>query len=287
MSKKGSFYGLPQGFSLLLAGSPGTGKSHFLASVCEVVPPEKVDLIITKPRELESEGYARYGLVEQANVFSDVRTWRPHADKYEATAWSRLLDHVYGLLDDEEKDAVILDAGTDAMTHLERFLIAPNRVASPGDLHDTRGYYRQIASNAEAFIQILTALTGPEARRPKFVIVAWHTQPPKDSGQQTTASADQKGEGIEYEGRVLPMIEGGYRRKIAGDFSCVAYTDIVPGGKKLDPKTKKMVESGPEYRIQVLADKDRHAKIAGMLAEGDKFMPNEFKALFERVGGKV
>jgi len=61
--------GLEDGLSILNIGGPGKGKSTFLGSVCEVIDPERVLLIITKPREKSGWLYRKYGLSAKAEVF--------------------------------------------------------------------------------------------------------------------------------------------------------------------------------------------------------------------------
>ena len=132
-------------------------------------------------------------------------------------------------------------------------------------------------------------LSTPLVKRPKFVLIPWHTQPPKEGmtvnlGQgmkEKQQSADQKGAGIEYEGMVLPMIEGGYRRKLAADVDLVVYCDIETKCQ-LDPKTKKMVEV-VEHQIQVVPNKDRHSKVRIAPTLAGQMIPNNMKALLEAV----
>lgn len=279
-------YGVSDGESILVLSPPGTGKSYFAGSICEVVDPARVLLLCPKPREKTSALYRKYGLTERAEVFTDLASWNPEKGKFAATAWRKLYDRVDSLLSDKDYDAVILDPFTDAVTLLEHHILAPHGVASPGELANTQGFYRQLADKAGEFMQRLTALTDSSvAASPKFVMVTMHVQPPKESMQQSRAqgggvkeSSDQLAEGIEYEGRVLPQMEGSYRRRMAGDFGLVVYGDV-KSGTRMNTASKKM-EAFTDYRIQVRCSEERHAKMAPIVADAvPDYLENRFAEL--------
>jgi hypothetical protein len=282
-------YKLSDGESILLLGSPGTGKSYFAGSICEVVDPARVLLLCPKPREKMSALYRKHGLTEKAEVFSDIGGWDPESDKFGATAWSSLYKRVNALLQDDKYDAIIVDPFTDAVTLLEHALIAPFKAASPGDLQNTQAFYRQLADKACDFIQRLVALTDSKiAKSPKFVIVTMHTQPQKEavalSGVNkglTKPSADQQAEGIEYSGSVMPQMEGSYRRRMAGDFGLVLYTEVKNGGgKRMNAATKQMETVPTEFLVQARCSEERHAKMASIIADAvPDSIPNDFKTL--------
>jgi hypothetical protein len=281
-------YGVSDGESIITLGPPGTGKSHFLGSICEVVDPKRVLLLCPKPREKTSALYKKYGLTERAEVYTDLAGWNPERGKYEATAWRRLYDRVDGLLSDTSYDAILLDPFTDAVTLLEHHILAPFKVASPGELPNTQAFYRQLADKSYEFIQRATALADSSvAASPKFVMVAMHVQPPKEAvtlaksqGGGIKESSDQLAEGIEYEGKVLPQMEGSYRRRIAGDFGLVVYGDV-KNGKRMNPATKQM-EAFTDFRIQVRCSEERHAKMAPIVAEAvPEMLPNKFSEIFK------
>ena len=272
-----------QPFSAVIMGPPGVGKSTMAGSICEVVDPEEVLLIVTKLGEEQSWLYRKYGL--EPELYYD-RNWKPTLDMLEAGAFIKLLRRLHELLDDEEYGAVIIDPGTDAINLLEHYILEPQGVGSPGDLHDTQGFYRQLKDKAQEFVSAAAALSTSAAKRPKFVLMPWHVQPPKEGiyvkmggGKDKQQSADEKGAGIEYEGAVLPMLEGSYRRKLAGDVSMVIYCDV-DTTKEFDKDAKKMVEH-TEYFVQAASDKDRHAKIRIAKALSNQRFPNSMKALIE------
>jgi len=284
MSKFSDRYdGLEDGLSIVNIGAPGMGKSYFAGSVCEVVDPERVLLLVTKPREKSGWLYRKHGLTKRAIVFHD-QGWNPSASKYVATAWKNLMTTLDNLYEDTDYDAIILDPGTDAIKLADHSLMAPHKVGSPGDLGDTRSYYRQLKDKSQEFVDKLVGLSISDlTKSPKHIIVTWHAQPPKEDINPNKASADQVGKGVEYEGKVLPMIEGSYRRKLAADFSCVAYADILPARRVMDKESKKLVQRDAEYVIQVIADADRHAKVADAPPMREKYLPNNFKALYDAV----
>jgi len=278
---------MPDGESIVVLGAPGTGKSYFAGSICEVVDPSRVLLMCPKPREKTSALYRKYGITNTAEVYTDMAGWNPEKSRYDAKAWRKLYDRVDSLLSDDKYDAIILDPFTDAVDLLEHHIIAPHKVGSPGEMTDTQGFYRQLKDKSADFIQRLTALADSSvAKSPKFIVVTMHVQPAKDGQQQSVRqgggikpSADMRGEGIEFEGHVLPQMEGAYRRRMAADFGLVVYTDV-KNGSRMNQETKKM-EQYTDFRIQVRCSEERHAKMAPIVADSvPEHLPNTFKTLF-------
>lgn len=280
-------YKVSDGESILILAPPGNGKSYFAGSICEVVDPKRVLLLCPKPREKSSALYRKYGLTEKAIVYSDLAVWNPEKGKFGAAAWKQLFDKVDSLLLDDSYDAIILDPFTDAVELLEHHLLSSHKVSSPGELFDSQGFYRQLKDKASDFMMRLTALADSSiAKSPKFIIVTMHVQPPKDAvqiskkdGGGTKESTDQRGEGVEYEGKVLPQMEGAYRRKMAADFGLVLYGDVKQGNR-MNPESKKM-EQYTDFRIQVRCSEERHAKMAPIVADAvPEYLPNNFSALY-------
>ncbi len=91
-------------------------------------------------------------------------------------------------------------------------------------------------------------------------------------------SSDQLAEGIEYEGKVLPQMEGAYRRRMAGDFGLVVYGDVKTGSKMEGGKMKAFTD----FRIQVRCSEERHAKMAPIVADRvPDYLPDNFAELFK------
>lgn len=268
------------GNSFLLLGPPGTGKSTAAASIINVPGVEKVLVLGTKPRELNSYAYDDPRFVKE--IYQDAR-WRPSLELYEADAFIRLMKRLLGLYSDNEYDAVIIDAGTDAYESASRELLKGEKAATPRDMKDSMSFYGALGYKAKELTQTITSLQFATPR-PKHVIMTMHTQPAKDDQErkgQVFESADNKGQGVEFEGNVMAAIEGRHRRTIAGEFDAVLFADI---------RTEKKIVSGKlqettSYVLQVRPDSERHAKIAlgPMLAE--KEIPNDLGVLFKMLTG--
>lgn len=271
-----NFTGLAGGMSMAVMGPPGTGKSTLLGS-CGVLGPAK--LLATKPREANSWLYRENGIIADAEVFMDAK-WRPSLGMYEADAYVRLLKRLWELFDDKDYDFVLLDPFTDLVELAANELLKTEKAATPRDMRDSMGFYGALRYKLREVTQALTALQF--APKPKHVLVSVHTQPAKDDQQragQVIESADNKSQGVEYEGTVLPMIEGGYRHKFAGEFDIVVFSDIEHKTEIVDRKSVKT----SRYVVQVAPDADRHAKQTLGSVFADKTMPNDFAAFLAHI----
>ena len=276
------FYGLPWGQVIVVLGPPKTGKSTLAGSMAEVVPAERIALLCTKANEANSWLYRKYGLSERAEIFSDPG-WDPEMGSFKADAWMRLNKRIISLTGDKAIDGIIVDSGTDSMDLQSHDILKGMKVNDkvPGDTGDLKAkgagdapfqYYGKLKAGAQRFMnRLVECAMHPGA--PKFIIVPWHTQAPSEE--------EMTREGVSFEGRTLPMIEGKYREKLAGDCDVVVYTDIrrtVVAGK---PTTQHM--------IQVMPSPDKHAAVRAMPMGTEQWLPNSFKALhaaLTAVGGK-
>lgn len=263
-------YGRATGLMTMVVGAPKTGKSTFLASVAEVVPPERIVLLIPKLNEVNSYGYQLHGLAERAELFVDY-DWDPEEGSRTAVAWKALSKRIRELRDDPEIDAVLLDPGTDAIKLLRNDIYAGMGASSAKELRaqgrDANfSFYAQLADRAEAFITRLMYLLAGD--HPKHVVIAWHAQP-------ATEDDAEKAGGIEFEGNVLPMIAGSYRRKIAADMDLVLYSDV---RANMTPQGMK-----DEHMVQVRASGDRHAAIRALPALDRQWWPNNFKTIYDAI----
>lgn len=253
------------GNTFLLAGPPGTGKSQAAASIINVPGIDRAIVLGTKQRELASYGYNDARFTKER--FIDAK-WRPSIGMFEADAFVRLLHRLFDLYDDDQYDAVIVDAGTDAYNFAGNELRKVEKAATPRDMKDSRGYYGALKAKSKELTEAVTALA--YASRPKHVIMTMHTQPAKED------EASQK-KGIEFEGSVMAAIEGGHRDVIAGDFDVVLYTDIKNERKLVSGK----MQESTNFVLQVRPDHERHAKIAlGPLLDV-KEIPNDLSVLFK------
>lgn len=277
--------------SFVVEGPPGTGKSTLCGSMAEVVGAERTLLVATLPREAESWKYQTLGV--QRVVIEDSN-WAPALGKYTADGFTEFRRLVRWLRDEDEQfDAVILDSGTELQEQAWHLSLMPHGVGSPSEMDGKSRWlpYETLANYLDEAIKDLVSLT-EVAKRPKHVGVTWHVQPPKDDTVETVGdtkqnkkSADHAAEGVEYEGKVLPMIRGAYRRKLGAQFSAVVYTDmqitdeILPAG--VGKVTKK---TNVAYRLQVRPDADRHTKLPGPLPPM-AYIENSFPKLLETVLG--
>lgn len=268
------FPGLSGGLSCAIMGPPGTGKSTFLGSVGALGPAK---LLATKPREANSWLYRKYGITKDAEVFMDAK-WRPTLGMFEAGAFVALVRRLWELYDDDEYDFVLLDPYTDLVGLAANELLRVERAATPRELKDSQGFYGALKYKLTEVTQALNALQF--AKRPKHVLVSVHTQPVKEDRVvkgETIESADNRAQGVEYEGNVLPMIEGNYRHKFAGDFDIVLFSDIRHRTAIVDRKAQQI----SEYIVQIAPDADRHAKQTIGAVFGNKEIPNDFAELLK------
>jgi hypothetical protein len=259
------------------------GKSTFAGSVCELVPPAETLLIVAKPGEEKSFSYVKHGL--KPELFYDMG-WIPGLKRFKAGAYNKLLQRMVDLADDTTYGAVIIDPGTDVVNLIEHCILEPYGKGSFGDLGDTMGAYRSLGDMSQEFLQTASLLSSSLVKRPKWVIVPWHVQPAKEGqyvkvgpgAKEKQESSDEKAQGIEYEGVVLPMLEGRYRRKLAADVDVVVYCDL-----EVKKNMRTQVDE-VSYFIQAAPNKDRHAKVRGAPVMQGRF-PNNLKALVEAMEG--
>ena len=257
--------------SIIVLGPPNTGKSTLMASICEVVDPERVALITLRPKEAHSFGYVKHGL--NGLVITDPK-WKPDLDQFEATGYLELLKALDRLYSSTEYDAVILDPLTDAIELAGHDILKADRVGTPRELpgKGSIGYYGSLRKKAHQLVSDLTMLT--VAPHPKWVLTAIHTQPVAEEAMvdKNKKTSDKKAQGVRFEGDVLPMMEGSYKYDMAGDFAMKLYTHVLTQPKKL-----------PQYVIQAQADHERFAGVGTAPMLDHKFYPNALPVLFDAI----
>lgn len=285
-------------FTFIVAGPSGTGKSWLLG---DMAMHHKTLLIATLARESASWKY-REANVDVVPLWEDG-FYAPKADgvlppDVLVEGASKFLDLVKELRDDDTYDAIALDSGTELAELFWHQAMLPNGVVSPAFITDKRSRwlpYDTLGTNLDQGVKGLVSLSSAVGvKRPKYVGISWHVQPPKDDtvesvgdGQNTVRvtkeSADNRGEGVEYEGKVLPMIRGGFRRKLSSQADAFIFTDI-----KYENRTEGMNRyKVPKYVLQVQPDEERHARVPGPLPN-TKYIPNSFAELSKVVSeGKV
>lgn len=270
------FKGLAGGISTTVMGPPGSGKSTLLGSCGRL---GRAKLLATKPREANSWLYRETGITKDAEVFYDAK-WRPTAGSYDASGFVRLVQRLNALYDDTEFDFILLDPFTDVVTLAANEILKVERAATPRDMKDPMSFYGALRYKLKEVIQALTVLQ--YAPKPKHVLVSAHTQPAKEESRGGNTAADKAAQGVEYEGKILPMIEGAYRREFAGEFDIVLFSDIQIT-KRLVPGKPPVEETA--YVLQAQPDAERHAKSILGPVLNTKFIPNDFKVLLELIQG--
>jgi len=266
---------------VVVEGPPGTGKSTLCGSMAEFVGPKKTLLIATLPREIESWKYTQ---LEVPHVLIQDSDWKPDEKKFVADGFPEFLRTVRWLREeDEQYEAVILDSGTELAEQGWHAALAPHGVWTPADMDGRSRWlpYETLTNLLDQGIKELLSLT-KIAKVPKHVMVTWHVQPPKDDQVvegTKKESADHAAKGVEYEGDVLPMIRGQYRRKLGSQFPTVVYTDMqikanltIGGNKSTDIL----------YKLQVRSDPERHTKLPGPLPPM-QYINNDFRELWNLI----
>lgn len=269
--------------SFVVEGPYGTGKSTFLGSVAKVVGAERTLLVATHARELNSWLYKElsipYLLIEDTD-------WKPSLGSYVATGFGKLLQTIEWLREeDDQYDAVLVDSGTEMSEQAWHLALAPHGVTSPSEMDGQSrwGPYETLDTLMDQGIKGLVSLTRV-AKRPKHIGISWHVQPPKDDTVDVVTkvkkeSADHAGKGIEYEGDVLPMVRGRFRRRVGQHFGAVIFTDIQI--KYIEGKGME-----PLYRLQVRPNQERHTKLPGPLPSVS-YIPNDFRAFLSLLSGEI
>jgi len=223
--------------SVLVLGPDKVGKSWFLGSMAKEEP---TLLIATLPREVNSFRYQQYSDTVDVLVLDDPN-WRPSQGLFEATAYQTFLEVIEELTEDTKYRNVIIDSGTELAEAAWHMALSPWKVSSPAEMEEQQSRwlpYDQLDSLLDQGIKGAISLTKAAART-KNIGISWHTQPPKDDTYEFNAStgkrdrkkesADHAGEGVEYEGKVLPMVRGRFRRRL---------------GQLVDLKVYSMMQSG-------------------------------------------
>jgi hypothetical protein len=280
-------------FAFVVAGPGGTGKSTLLGSMAKE---HKTLLLATLPREAASWLYKEHN-VDTIPLWEDgwytTETDGTLPPGIVVKAFGEYLRVTEALRDDDTYDAVVLDNGTELAELAWHQAMLTHGVIAPAYIQDKRSRwlpYETLSTNLDQAIKNLVSLTGStRAKRPKYIGIAWHVQPPKDDqveivGEGANAakvqksSADNRAEGVEYEGKVLPMIRGGFRRKLSSQVDAFIYTDIL---YTVSTQGARVVKT-PTYVLQVQPDEERHAKIPGPMSP-TKYIPNDFAALCRAV----
>jgi hypothetical protein len=264
------------GAAFAVLGPPKTGKSDFAGSCASF---GKTLVLATKPREASSRRYIELGADRE--IFFD-KNWQPSLGQFTADAYLRLLKRINELQTDTLYDFVVLDTFNDAGELAAAELLKKESAPTPRDMGDSQGFYGSLFYRQREITQALAKLQF--APHPKHVIVVAHVQPAKEESRDPgKKSADKKAQGIEYEGSVLPLVQGGYRYKFAGDFDMVFFSDVQIKNEQIREGTKLVIRPTVSYLLQTQPDAERHA--GGTLASyfQEKFIANDFGAVLAAV----
>jgi hypothetical protein len=291
------------GVLIVVAGPPGTGKSWFLGQMCQEGP---TLLIATLAREASSWQYQQHNpdviLLEDTEwePLPPGRSGTPRGS-YVANAFLRSLDIIEALATDELVNeqgepykVVLIDSGTEWAEAGWHEALMPFGVMDPAYMRndDNRfGPYTALDGLLTRGVKAVQRLK--TAPTPKHIGLSWHVQAAKEDTTERVGdkqagytlkkqSADHRAEGIEYEGSVLPMVRGQFRRRLFGLVDAFVWTDIHHDKKRT--KSGKM-ESRPAYVIQAVSDEERICKVPGPLP-ADAFIPNDWPTFKKLLGKK-
>lgn len=240
----------------VINGPPGMGKSTFCGAMAEYLGPENVLVIATLPREVNSVAYQKHNL---DTIIVTDNDWDPGAGSIVSGGFDKLMSILRELRKDEQYKGIILDNGTEAAELAWHSSLELAGVADPSELKNSFKPYVTMREKMETLMRSLSTLTGKTGlvAQPKLVAVPWHIQPAKES-MDDSDTADEKGKGSEYEGDYLPMIRGGFRRRLGALVDNVVYADIVR-----IPGKNALAEASNHYCLQVISDNEKHVKLAG------------------------
>jgi hypothetical protein len=269
-----SYTASPRGLILVVAGPPGTGKSTLCG---QAIPEGKTLLIALLAKELSSWLYTvhkpDYVLIEDTD-------WKPSREQYVATGFDQFVKVIEELHQDTTYQTVIVDPGTELGELGWHKALSVTGYTGNGKAEGWAPY-DQLDDYLSQAIRSLVSLS----LKGKNVLITWHTQPAKPDQEVSVgegpnrhktvkASADHQAEGTEYEGKVLPMIRGRFRRRLNALVPTFIYTDITYKAERQGMQ----IQTIPQYVLQVRTDPERHAKIPGPLPPVP-VIPNDWKQL--------
>lgn len=262
----------------VVAGPPGLGKSFFAGTMAELYGADRVLVLATLPREIDSLQYQRHDL---PYIMISDNEWEPEKKSLKAPGYDKLMDVLRELRQDEQYKALILDNGTEAGELAWHSTLAPLGVSDPNQLgagSNRFAPYTTFSEKMKAMIRSLGTLTGKTGlvKQSKVVCVPWHVQPAKD-GMGDNESADEKGQGVEYEGNYLPRIRGGFRRELMAIVDNYVYADLVqvPGRNALSATEM-------HFCLQLISDNEKHVKTVGSSPKPDDLVKRKYLDVHDR-----
>lgn len=252
---------LRPGHLIGVTGIPGTGKTHFLRSALAL---GKAAVALTDPKELVSYG------AEGVTLFHDFE-WRPHASKFEADAFLKLLAWCDA---QARSDAqyVLIDTGSEASDLAMHEVLKMHSTNDPSDVSHGRAY----TAHDQQIKALVTELRRLVARG-KIVVVSFHGQMKELEGQGTAQKRQSFGDKnvmeYKFDEQLLPAMMSSIRQRIHSVFDIWLYTNPIGFG------------AARQWCVTAVADNVRPAKIAEGLAfkkgVNPAMIPNNLKALLD------
>ena len=256
-----------------ITGVPGTGKSFFARSACDIGP---TAVAMIDPKEMTF--YAEQKMVEAGiskltgadsdavKLIADL-DWRPHMRSFKATGFQDLLRWVAARETDDSK-YIVIDPMSEVSDLALHEVLKVHSTNDPGDLSHGRAY----TGHDQLFKQLLTELRRLVVRG-KTVICTFHGKMKELEG----AGDAKKGVGMsggqewQFEEQMLPVFNSSYRQHIHSPFDLWLYTVTTGYGP------------GRKYYLTAQADNVRPAKHSVKFKAGAQIarIPNTLKDLLE------
>lgn len=243
-----------------ILGPPKTGKSHFARSCAEI---GKTVIALCDPTERNF--YKQSGL--EPEIVVDHR-WRPFFDQYDATGFDALMRWLDKVAESDAEFIVIDPASAVSDLVMHEVL----KLHHSDDPKSAGGYGEGYTGHNRLMNQFLTELQLANLKD-KWVICTWHTRMKEMEG----AGEVKKGKGmsgkeeLQFEERLLPVINTSMRQDIAGFFSGWLHTKLYGYGP------------GTKYCLTAVPDQARPAGSRLQFKKGTNLgmIPNTMKSLLE------
>ena len=220
-----------------ILGPPKTGKSHFARSCAEL---GKTAVALMDPTE---ENFYKAAGIDTISTFMDLG-WRPHKNEFKADAFNHLMNWIDARYKDDSEFVVIDPASTvsDLIMHEALKMHNSDNPKSAGGYGEAYTAHNRMMTN---FLQELQRLY----MKNKWVTCTWHTRMKEMEGAgEVKKGKDMSGkEELQFEERLLPVLQSSMRQDVAGWFSGWLHTKLYGFGP------------GTQYCLTALPDQARPA----------------------------
>jgi hypothetical protein len=236
-----------------ITGLPGEGKSYFARSAREL---GKTLVALTDPKEAGFYGN------EGVSVFSDL-DWRPHLQKFDATALTKHLQWLDARMADDSQ-YIVVDTGSEVSDLAVHEVLKIHNTNDMRDVPYGRAYTAHDAQ-MKTWLNELRRLVV----RGKTVIVTFHAQLKERKGDAKKEKGMDGTLEWSFDEQMLPALNTSYRQRIHSAFDLWLYT--------------KPMGFGPARQFQMIAipDNVRPAKHSVTFKPGTNpaQIPNTLRAL--------